>query len=496
MYPYELYIEVRSPKYGPEWGSGGVFGLKYCNHILYYTLAFEAEAHFISPASKLIYRFEHLGPGPASGGDTYNAVDCSDDFIYFGGWVHNPSIFKGKSGFEGEIDFRNKYSHVHSYDISRGVISLIWSESIHDEYKWAGEVSEIIYNPILGDLLLARADGHVNLGIYRLNPKSSKLDIISSIPGLKGSIFLDYACFDIQPDWVRGIDGVQCFDLSTLKQYKFMIEDWSKISVDGGAVEYRGSGYAISAYTRYYHFIRGGVLVGNPLEPKLDGVWFIRLLDFGNTIYSQLSPQRSNAVIAGGGVLAPFNAYTHGVLHIDYSQGIIRDINDTRGPSILVYITPPQARIVGVYGARITSATKMGSKILLGYNTAPNLGGRDATPIDIGYKGILVVDEDTILNRSSPPVTFRFRGRIVGDSTFGGIPLTGYKNKSLIIKSYKSNTIEVYDYDSGLPPELLSVERYSIGEGKNIIDLGGFVNIASFRLKNIDEDSLIYVSLS
>ncbi|MEM0497470.1 MAG: DUF2139 domain-containing protein, partial [Acidilobaceae archaeon] len=64
------------------------------------------------------------------------------------------------------------------------------------------------------------------------------------------------------------------------------------------------------------------------------------------------------------------------------------------------------------------------------------------------------------------------------------------------IKSYKSNTIEVYDYDSGLPPELLSVERYSIGEGKNIIDLGGFVNIASFRLKNIDEDSLIYVSLS
>ncbi len=74
---YEL--EEYPPGYGPEWGSGGIFGLKYYHGFLYYTLAFEAESHFIGRGRHRIYRFELVGSQPVSGGDTYNAVDTADE---------------------------------------------------------------------------------------------------------------------------------------------------------------------------------------------------------------------------------------------------------------------------------------------------------------------------------------------------------------------------------------------------------------------------------
>ena len=64
-------LRTHSPRYGPEWGSGGIFGLKYHKDTLYYTLAFEAEAHFVKDYMEYVYRFEQVGPAPHSGGDTY-----------------------------------------------------------------------------------------------------------------------------------------------------------------------------------------------------------------------------------------------------------------------------------------------------------------------------------------------------------------------------------------------------------------------------------------
>ncbi len=493
---FEHVIEVIPPRHAPEWGSGGIFGLSYCSGVLYYTLAFEAEANFIWDGGRRIYRFEELGPGPVSGGDTYNAVACTGDKIYFGGWVHNPVVYKGKRGFEGELDFRNKFSHVHVYDIEEDKVRMVWSESIRDESRWAGEVSEIIYDPLSQKLLVARGDGHENLGVYAIDPSTGKIERVSSTPALKGALFLDYACFDMQGDWIRGIDGVQCIDLISGRWYRFNVDDWSKISVDGGDVSFRGSGYAISAYARYFHFFRGGFVVGNPVEPDIEDVSFVRLLDFGSRIYSQPSPQRSNALAVGGGILAPFNALTHGLLHTEIPRDALRAVNEVRGPSVLIYITPPQARIVGAYGARITSMAKMGSKIVIAYNTAPNLGGRDASPLDIGYRGLMVVDEDTLINRHSPPVTFRIKGLDVGTSTFGGIPLAGYKVKKLIVKTEKSNTLTLYEYDAGLPPNLLSIDKHTVNPGRTVIDLEGYHSIVSMKFTEFHSDVVVHVSLS
>ncbi|WP_440059215.1 DUF2139 domain-containing protein [Thermogladius sp. 4427co] len=488
------YIDyLVKPGYGPEWGSGGVFGLKYYRGVLYYTISMEAEAHFHHGEEEIIYKFQYLGPGPASGGDTYNAVETVDDSIFFGGWVHNPAVYKERRGFEGEIDFRNKYSHVHEYRIGERSVRLVWSDSVHHEKEWAGEVSEIIYDRINDRLMLARADGSFNLGIYALDYKKGAVERVSDIPGLKGSLYLEFVCFDMQPDWRRGVDGVQCYDPYSNKIVFYKVEDWSRISVDGGGVEGRGSGYAIAAYSRYWHFFRGGVLVGNPVEPEICEPVFVRLFDFpGN----QYSPSRSNALEVAGGILAVFNAYSHGVLHSPGGAGVSKRVNYVNGPSLLVYITPPYARIVKAVGGRITSMTKKGGSILFGTNNMPNLGGRDASKIDIGTREIVETSESMLISSSNPPVVFRTLGEFIGDKYFGGIPLTGYKTKRVKIYSSKTNKLEIYEYDLGLPPQLIDVEKIDLKEGLNTIELSNHDNIVSFRLSTPDEKARLYIILN
>ena len=128
-------------------GVVGVFRLKYNRGVLYYTLAFEAKAYFIDHGGiRRIYDYDLVGPGPHSGGDTYNASATVDEYIYFGGWVHAPATYRGRSGRGATIGFENKYSHVHEYDTSSDKLRLVWKESMHHPEEWVGEVSEIIYN--------------------------------------------------------------------------------------------------------------------------------------------------------------------------------------------------------------------------------------------------------------------------------------------------------------------------------------------------------------
>lgn len=467
------------PRLGPEWGSGGVFGLRYHRGVLYFTLAFEAESHFISEDYHQIYRFDLVGKQPVSGGDTYGAVEAVDEKIYFGGWVHAPAIYGGREKEGSKILFVNKYSHVHEYDISERRVRLLWKEGIGDLEKWAGEISEIIYDPVSTKLLLARADGHENLGVYRLDPSSGNIERISDKPALKGSYFLDYVCFDISI--FEGVEGFQCLDLYKNTWLFYRIEDLKNYSLDGGDVPNYSMGSATEAYGRYFAFVRGGVFVGNPIEPELEEVRFIRLFDFSK---ATLSPRRSNSVVIGGGVLVAYNSYVEAAYHFETPEMIAlsKSLNYIASPSVLLYITPPSARIVGVYGARITSIERIGGKILLGYSTTANLGGRDASMIDSGVRGITIVDED-IVSRQSPPYYARISLSDVGDRIFGGIPLYGYKHKDLVIDTEKKDIeITIYEYDFGLPPQLVSTEKYAIKSSRERIDLGGFKHIVSFKL--------------
>jgi hypothetical protein len=488
---------VYRQRIGPEWGSGGVFGLTYHKGVLYYTLSMEAEAHFTrDDGYERVYRFELVGPGSASGGDTYNAVETVDEYIYFGGWVHAPAVFKGKRGFIGEIDFRNKYSHLHEYSVYEDRVRLLWSDSIHHEYEWAGEVSSIVYDRVNDELLLARADGTRNLGVYRVSRSSGRAEQASQTPGLKGALFQEYPCFDIQPNWQRGVDGVQCIDPYSRRVLEYRVDNWASISVDGYGVETRTSGYALSAYTRYWHFFRGGLIVGNPLEPDIHPPVFVRLLDFGKTPYG---PLRTNPLELAGGLLVVFNSYTHGYLHppVKTPEELekVSISSWVSGPTVLLYITPPTARIVLALGARVTSMTKKKNGIVLGTNTEPNLGGLDATPIDTGTRMLVEIPEHVLLTAQSPPIVFKVHGSAIGDNAFGGVPLTGYRDPELRIKASLGNKLEIVEYDIGLPPSRLSEVVYEVKPGVNKIPLRDFKNIVSFRLEKQDPSALIHIVL-
>jgi hypothetical protein len=469
---------------GPEWGSGGVFGLKHHKGVLFFDLAFEASAHFVTSDDEKVYDFDLVGAGPRSGGDTYNAVEAVDDQIYFGGWIHAPAIYNGRKDAGGTISFRNKYSHLHAYDLKERKVRLLWSDTIRHETEWAGEVSEVLYDPVGDRLLMARGDGHTNLGVFSVNRKDGRAERISELPGLKGTHFLDYVSFDVKTDWTRGMEAIQTLDLVTGKWAKAPL-DYTKISVDGGNVRGPTPGCATSAYSNLFFFVRGGVVVGDPVDSP-EELRFLRLFDFG----TPFAPSRTMAKSVVGGVLVAFNAYSHGARR----PGSGPDSSPTAGPSVLVYMTPPQARIVGAFGARITGFEKVGGELIVAASNEANLGSGDATPIDTGHRDLSVFDLGRLLS-ASPPVVFHALGSVVGDEAWGGIPVDGYTRNELLCDVSRQNRLQVNEYRLALPVPQVRQESVELVPGRNRVDLGGFHGILSFRLRERDPSANFWMSM-
>ena len=477
-------------RYGPEWGSGGIFGLRYHNGTLYYTLAFEAEAHFtdVKSGEEKVYDFTLLGNAPTSGGDTYNAVETVDEFIYFGGWVHAPAVYRE----DRRILFHNKYSHVHVYDTENGSIRLLWKDSIHHETDWAGEVSDILYDPYSDRLLLAREDGHANLGIYSLDRRTGSIEMLSDKPSLKGTIVHDVAFFGVGRNFREGLKEVLALDLITDKTESFSPGG----SVDGRPYIRPDYGPLASAYNRAFVFVRGGLLAGNPLMEE--EFRFYRLFDF----YTLYSPYRVNAINVGGGILTAFNAHHDAVYRpgVEYEGLAWRATNTIAGPSVLVYIAPPVARIVAAFGARVTSIEKMDGKLLVATNTAPNTSSTEATPFDTGNREVVVLDEK-ILQERPPAVSFSLplslpsMAKGLGGGTFGGIPLDGYREPRAVFYLGRDNRLTVHEYDLSLPAGEAVSETFEVKAGKNILDLDSFSGIVSFELEKEDMEGKVRIEL-
>jgi hypothetical protein len=476
--------------YGPEWGSGGIFGLRYHNGTLYFTLAFEAEAHFVDAKSgeEKTYDFTLVGNGPTSGGDTYNAVETVDEFIYFGGWVHAPAVYRE----DRRILFHNKYSHVHAYDTEEGSVKLLWKDSIHHETDWAGEISEILYDPAGDRLLLAREDGHANLGVYSLDRRSGKAEPLLHEPSPKGTLVHDTAFFGIGKNFGEGVRKIGALDLITGKWEFFRPGG----SADGRPYTRPGLGAMASAYNRAFAFVRGGILAGNPFMGE--EFTFYRLFDF-HTFYA---PFRVNAVNVGGGILTAFNAHHDAAYRPDSKDAGIGWIttNTIVGPSVLVYIAPPMVRIVGAFGARVTSVEKMDGKLLVATNSTPNTGSTEATPFDTGNRDVVVLSEKALEERP-PAVTFSFplalqnAGKKPGTGTFGGVPLDGYLEPRAIFYLDRDNRLTVYEYDLSLPPMPPIREEFDLRAGKNVLDLSSFSGIVSFELEREDGNGKVRIEL-
>lgn len=464
------------PRKGPEWGSGGVYGLRYHEGVLYYTLAFEAEARFYRAEGTTKYRFEKVGHAPVSGGDTYNAVDVVDDEIVFGGWVHAPAVFHGREGRGGRILFYNKYSHVHAYSVAEDEVRLLWKEGAGMRDKWVGEVTDLIYDPLGDRILVARGDGHLRLGVYSIPRRGGEAEELSGRRALKGALHYDHACFDYMDSLSGGVRGVQCLDLVE-GGWRTVPISYSSHSVDGAAPTSSPlSGCAASLYGRYMHFIRGGLLAGNPVSDE--PLWYYRLLDMGRSGYG---PLRTTATPLGGGLLVAFNSYTHGLLYPTSreEEKLAAERNTIVAPSLLLYLTPPSLRVVAALGARITSIEAAGRWILLGTSTTANYGALDAAPLEAGWRDVVALPV-SIITAPPPPVYIRLPGWMINDTRWGGIPLTGYKRPRLVVWAKKGCRLDVASYDISLPPEEAETDRVYVGAGRGVVELEGYGPIVSF----------------
>ncbi len=461
-----------TPGYGPEWGSGGIFGLKYHRGILYFTLAFEAEAHFVDVGSGLeeTYGFGLVGPTPTSGGDTYNAVAAVDDSIYFGGWVHAPAVYLP---LERRISFVNKYSHVHVYDTEEDEVRLLWKESIHHEMMWAGEVSDILYDPYNDRLLLAREDGHEHLGVYSLARNGGRVEALIREPAPKGTMVHDMAFFGIGKNFVNGLEKFAALDLITGKWSYFDMGG----SVDGMPVRFPQLGSMSSVCNRVIAFARGGMFIGNPSFDE--NFRFVRLFDFP----SSYAPMRVNALNLGGGVLTAFNSIHDKV------------IDDTVGPSVLVYVAPPMVKVVGAFGVRVTSLENFGGRLLVAAGNTPNAGATDATPFDTGIRDISIISVEGV-QRAPPSLRFSFSlGSFegMGSPIFGGIPLHGYRRPRIILLLSSDNRLTVHEYDTNV---YIGKETIELEAGRNVVDLSSFTGMVSFDMAKPDGRGWVVIDLS
>ena len=484
------------PKLGPEWGSGGIFGLKYHRDVLYFTLAFEAQAHFYYSEynfeyemKKLkifpehihkIYNFDLIGKAPRSGGDTYNAVTAVDEKIYFGGWIHAPAIYENKT-----LKFTQKFSHLHCYDIADEKVKLLWKDGPGEEDGWAGEVSEVLYDELNNKLYIARGDGHFNLGLFVFDLDKNEMKMISDEPALKGTQFFDKFVFNTG---ALMFEGLQYVDIDTQEHNIIEVERDNKMAKDGEEV-YEATlvdriGCMGTTANQLFVFLRGGFFKGNPFteaensEPPMS---FIRLFDFPR---SSTSPFRANVLPIRGGLLTAYNALpdTFGMEKLKVFM-----------PSVLVFISPPMVKIVGVFGARITSIEKMGSSILVAGNTMPNT--IQPIPMDSGHREISVLSDD-IIDRHPPAFEISVHGSIIEDKVWGGIPLTGYTQRRMIIHASKPNKIAIFEYTTEFPnygEQLVTYEN--IMQGKNVIDLDGYAGITSFKFENTDKRAKVSISL-
>ena len=460
------------PGKGAEWGSGGIFGLRYYNNVLYFTLSFDGKAYFLRDDAKKIYEFELVGEKPVSGGDTYNAVESVDEFIYFGGWIHAPVKFDKE---RRKISFMHKYSHVHAYSTESDEVKLLWKEGAGMEDEWAGEVSDIIYDPCEDKLLLCREDGHVNTGIYELGRRGGEARVINENPCLKGAKVHDFAFFGIGKNFDWGMREVHVLDLVTRKWQRFS----PKESVDRNPFVLPKLGDVQSAYNRMFAFVRGGAFIGNPFLGE--EIKFFRLFDFPD-LYA---PIRVNALPLGGGILAALNAHHDACFRSgeDFSEKMSNLISS---PSLVIYMAPPSVKIVAALGARVTSMEKMRGKILLGCNTTPN---SETSAFETGNRDVVIFDEK-IIREKPPDLSIAINGKSLAEfgkkfnaRAFGGIPLEGYKECRMIIHAKSSNALKIYEYDLSLPLEQAEEEKISLERGRNSVDLSSFCGVVSFKLE-------------
>jgi len=435
---------------------------------------------------EVIYNYELVGLKPVVGGDTYGTAAWLEDKLFFGGWVIAPVIYNRETNI---ISRREKYAHIHSFDPKTYKIDLVMKDSIHDDERWAGEVSDLVADDMNNLLWVCRGDGHEHLGLYIFNGKSVRL--FNDYPALKGTIYTDCLITVAQNTKYEHVQNyILLVNLRNFSTKKISFSNFpTRLTSDIDNENIMQSSWCGSIFVvanRVYFGTENSLIIGDPTGVYRLSPENVAYMLFVNSNVQYVLGWRCKPCYIGSGALVPLNPFDNNTL-------TLRPTN----PAVLLLLKENMAKIV-LTAPFISAVDCDGTYVYVAVSDAP-YETWIYNPYRISRPRIIKLPIEKVLNGSSPihiclwsgnydpagykkwdwgPQVNGVRGWI------GGIPLMGYRNAEAVFILKKTNVLYVSEYDFNYH---YGVTKYHLSEGRNAVDLSSFKGFVALKFEDSAE---------
>ncbi|WP_255446867.1 DUF2139 domain-containing protein, partial [Sulfolobus sp. B1] len=420
---------------------------------------------------KLIYSYEVLGKLPKAGGDTHGAITNSKDLVFFGGWLKAPpGLLVSSDRTLVKQDMREKYSHIHAID-DKDRVELLWSRKWDDKIPpnhWYGEVTDLVYDGHENTLYFSRADGHAELGLWKLSLGDRKAEwIIRDRTVYK---------LEIKDDKIFGtVFNPAHFENSSIVVYD-MIENKSKIveefefgiNLDDKIKIKRDGGQIVQLQNKLISFYGGALVVSDPYKDKHTLYPFLEVINNESERPSYIPGLRTQKVYLMG---IP-------IIGVNPSEGLTEPTLRTT-VSMILRVDPVVPQIISISGF-ISGIVSDGYNVYFGTSYANH---SPAYTYRSGEGKIYAIRTRELMSNAWNAIRiWIFDGSYVKGNTgikgwFGGIPLKGFTNKKLRVFTDESTNLNICEYN------LLSKvveDHIHLREGWNTVDLSSYYDLLAF----------------
>jgi len=420
---------------------------------------------------KLIYSFSLIGRAPRAGGDTHGAITWSRDLVFVGGWIKAPpGLLVSTDRTLARQDMREKYSHIHTVD-ENGKVELLWYRKWDDKLPpnhWYGEVTDLLYDGHEDVLYFSRADGHAELGLWRIYLSNRKVEwLIKNRTVYKMELKDDKIFATLFNPAHMENSAIAIYDMISnesrvIEEFEYVLEPGRKVSVK------RDGGQIVQIQNRLISFYGGAMIVSDPYRDRHILYPFLEIV----------SPESERPIYIPG--LRTQKVYPLGIpiIAVNPSEGLTEPaLRTTFG--LLIRVDPVVPQILSTTGF-VSGMISDGEYLYLGTSYANHC---PAYTYRTGDGGIYAIPIKDLFTKPWTPIRiWIFDGEYIQSSTglsgwFGGIPLKGFTIKRLRIFVSQDVKMRIAEYNLLTKT---SSDSIALSSGWNNIDLSQYYDIIAF----------------
>ncbi len=423
---------------------------------------------------RLIYSYEKLGAQPRVAGDTHAAMANSRDLLFIGGWLKAPPGVLPN----GLQDMRNKYSHIHMIDENNRV-EVLWSRKWDNKIPpnhWYGEVTDLLYDGHEDSVYFTRADGHAELGLWRIELRDRKVEYLAEGTVYKMELKDDkiYATLfnpALMEDSAIVIYNMRDGSVNRVNEFEFALEPGRRMKIR------RRGGQIIQLQNRLMAFYAGALIY---IQPDKDKYTLFPLLETHNPedgMPYHLGGVRSQKVYVYGIPIIAFNPWDH-----------LKEPSARSDVTLLMRMDSVTPQVIASTGFISGMATD-GENLYLGASHTNHTG---VYAYRSGIGGVFTIPVDKILSKPLTPVrVWIWDGAYSRESSglngwFGGIPLRGFNRRRLKIHVSKQAKLTIAEYSLAAK---VRAEEVQLKDGWNIMELDQYDDLVAFKLSEDNEIS-------